>query len=581
MRPLHPMAAILAAGSILACDGAPSGPAETALTFSESTVELGGARETVVTLHNPGAGALGPVSIQAAPVRGGAGDIPGGRVVASPATIPTLNPGDRVDVTVAVELPAGLQPGSYEGRLTARTDGGGPTADLAVSFAVPDVDLLGVARVVIESPPSDLRQGDAAGLVVVARDTAGAVVEDAPVAWSVSPSDAGFVDGAGRFVGYRPGPVRLVASVGGAADTAHLAITARGLAGSFAVVGRGLETERHTSDLWVHGSWAYLGTWGARGGADGVTRLGDVLHAWDVSDPSAPRRGGSVTVDARVVNDVKVAPDGSLAVITHEGSNDGRNGVSILDLSDPGAPRVLSRFTRGLEPGVHNVWLERRYAYLVVDGTGGGLRILDMGDPADPREVASWYAGTSFLHDVYVREGLAFLSHWNAGLVVLDVGHGIAGGSPESPMEVSRLPDLDGQTHNAWYWPEAGYAFVGEEDFATPGRMHVVDLRDPFRPREVATFAVPGDAPHNFWLDEGRGVLYLAWYGRGIRALDVSGELVGDLARQGREIAGLEYDGDGGCPGAGACTWAPQLHGGHLYLSDMNSGLVVLRPESP
>jgi hypothetical protein len=103
---------------------------------------------------------------------------------------------------------------------------------------------------------------------------------------------------------------------------------------------------------------------------------------------------------------------------------------------------------------------------------------------------------------VYVRDGLAFLSHWNPGMVILDVGHGIAGGSPVNPVEVSRIPDLQGQTHNAWYWPEAGYVFVGEEDFSTPGIMQVVDVRNLREPRVAATYSVPGQPPHNFWLDE-------------------------------------------------------------------------------
>jgi hypothetical protein len=180
-----------------------------------------------------------------------------------------------------------------------------------------------------------------------------------------------------------------------------------------------------------------------------------------------------------------------------------------------------------------------------------------------------------------VRDGLAFLSHWNAGLVILDVGHGVRGGSPAAPVEVARLANLAGQTHNAWYWPEAGYVFVGEEDMETPGRMHVVDVRNLSAPREVATFAVPGQTPHNFWLDEEGAILYLAWYGNGIRALDVSGELLGELDRQGREIAWLRYDGGNGtCDlgGTSTCTWAPQLHRGFLWVSDMNQGLVALEP---
>jgi hypothetical protein len=165
--------------------------------------------------------------------------------------------------------------------------------------------------------------------------------------------------------------------------------------------------------------------------------------------------------------------------------------------------------------------------------------------------------------------------------VILDVGHGIVGGSPERPVEVSRLADLGGQTHNAWYWPDEGYVFVGEEDFSSPGQMHVVDIRNLREPREVATFRVPGQTPHNFWLDETRGVLYLAWYGKGVRALDVSGELLGELDRQGREIAALQYGtGLGLCDRSGddTCSWAPQLHRGLVWVADMNRGLVTLQP---
>ena len=173
--------------------------------------------------------------------------------------------------------------------------------------------------------------------------------------------------------------------------------------------------------------------------------------------------------------------------------------------------------------------------------------------------VASFYGGSISLHDVYVRDGFAFLSHWNAGLIILDVGNGVAGGSPTNPVEVGRVQTAGGQTHNAWYWPAAGYVFVGEEDFATPGIMHVVDVSDMANPREVATFAVPGTTPHNFWMDEAREILYVAWYSNGIRALDVSGELTGALDQQGREIAGFLY-----AQGSGAefpeQTWAPQLH---------------------
>ena len=39
----------------------------------------------------------------------------------------------------------------------------------------------------------------------------------------------------------------------------------------------------------------------------------------------------------------------------------------------------------------------------------------------------------------------------------------------------------------------------------------------------------------------------------------------------------LQYDGPGGgcVSGTGTCNWAPQLHNGLIYLSDLNTGLWV------
>ena len=74
-----------------------------------------------------------------------------------------------------------------------------------------------------------------------------------------------------------------------------------------------------------------------------------------------------------------------------------------------------------------------------------------------------------------------------------------------------------GRTHNAWYWPAAGYVLVGEES-SRPGVVHVVGVGDLSNPVEVATFGVNGETPHNFWLDEAREILYVAWYSLGLRA---------------------------------------------------------------
>lgn len=344
----------------------------------------------------------------------------------------------------------------------------------------------------------------------------------------------------------------------------------------FTVVGNGPITTRTTSDFWAHGGVAYTGTVGCDGNL-----CGDRLFAWDISDPSSILLTDSVEVDATTVNDVKIRADGTLAILTHEGSADGLNGITLLDMTDPLHPAVITRYigdctvatdSSCLSGGIHNVWIEGDFVYAVEPADG--LHIIDISDPAQPEQVAFFHAGASHPHDVLVRDGLAFVSHWDAGLVILDVGNGLRGGSPGNPVEVSRIQIPGGDVHNAWYWPERGYVFVGQETFVHPfGGMYVVDVSDLAAPVRVADYVLPGSPPHNFWLDESQGILFAAWYSNGLRAIDVNGELAGDLTQQDREYDWVRPNGLRG-PGS---IWAPQVHDGLVFASDMINGLWAFR----
>lgn len=560
------------------CGASPAAPdpqSVAELAFTSMSLDLGDELRAGTSLRNVGTIALGPIEIVVGPLELGGATVPGASVEASPAEVATLNPGAAVEVTVSVRSDVVLQPGSYSARVDAIV-GGRSEASVGLGFVV-EMPAADVASLEILGAPTDARQGDAVLLRAEARDGSGAKMDGVQIAWTVTPAGAGLVTAEGRFVGYEPGSARISASAGGREASATIDVSPRGTAqGSWALSGQGAQDLRFNSDLWVHGDCAYTGTWGDRQG-----QLGNTLNVWDISDPAAPGLADDLLVDARVVNDVKVRSDGSLAVISHEFSTDQQNGITLLELSADCGASAVGRFTTGLQSGVHNVWVEGDFVYVVTDGIGSGLRVLDISDPENPTIVAGFADPFSFLHDVYVRDGLAFLSHWDSGLIILDVGNGIVGGSPRDPREVSRIRTSGGQTHNAWYWPERGLVFVGEEDFTTPGIMHVVDVTDLFAPVEVASFRVAADTPHNFWLDEERQILHMAWYTQGIISLDVSGGLLGELERQGRVIASQRYAGLGNCPGSagGTCTWAPQLHEGLLYVADMNTGLWILTPE--
>lgn len=560
----------LAAAALLSACGADStAPSLATLEFSVTRFDMDTRQTGTVMLHNSGTEAIGPIDLHVAGITDAAnGAVAGVAMTLSPTRVNSLGPNASVSVIFTLSSLAS-PPGSYEATVEALHQSQRKAA-LTIEFELESVGQPDAETVVITEFPTGLRQGDPLSLTAAVRDADFNEIVDPEVGWFVVPSSAGLLEQDGVFVPYEPGAARIIARSGSAGDTVDVTIAARGLEGSFSVVAQASTPARGTTDLWVHNGFAYTGTLQV---ADGPTLVsGNTLYSWDVRDPSTPTLTDSLRIDARRLNDIKVRDDGTLAVITHESSNDGRNGITLLDLSDPAHPLFISRYTQGLESGVHNAWIEGDFVFVVLDGTGNGLRILDISNPELPIPVNGFQAETSFLHDVYVRDGLAFLSYWNAGLLILDVGNGMAGGTPQVPALVSRIRTAGGQTHNAWYWPTGGYVFVGEEDFGTPGIMHVIDVSDLTEPVEVATFSVSGQTPHNFWMDEEAQVLYAAWYANGVRAIDVSGELHGRLDLQGREITNSRY-------GFGfTFTWAPQLYEGLLYASDVNLGLVVLEP---
>ncbi len=182
-----------------------------------------------------------------------------------------------------------------------------------------------------------------------------------------------------------------------------------------------------------------------------------------------------------------------------------------------------------------------------------------------------------------VQEGYAYLSYWDDGIVVLDVGAGTHGGSPTDPAFVSKYEYPIGNTHVAWR--SGRYLFVGDEIFPdgwspyapieSRGYIHVIDYSNIENPREVARYEVPEAGSHNVWVEDDK--LYVGYYQGGLRVVDVSGELRGDLYRQGREIAVLKTTDENSVVPNFPMTWGAQVFKGHIYSSDFNSGLWVTR----
>jgi hypothetical protein len=444
------------------------------------------------------------------------------------------------------------------------------------------------------------RTGDVVRFSAHAFDTNGQRVAAAPVRWNVSGAGAD-IHPDGGFVAERPGTFVVSATVGQTAASTTITVNTRVHARKLERVHARIFSDVQAAEHWAIGNVLYVST------------IADRVYTFDIRNPASPVLVDSIMVDARTINDVQTTPDGRIGVITREGASSRRNGIVFVDLADPLHPRVISEYTSTVSGGVHSVYIDGHYVYLTDDATGS-LRVVDFADLKNPKEVARWevpgvvgvegmrdpasgdvIGGTvgRMLHDIQVVDGLAYLAYWRHGVIILDVGRGIKGGSPTNPRLVSQYiynvadlypPDRIAGTHTVFRYKN--YLFVGDEVFPstfniqdrgrieTMGQVHVLDVSDVERPRKVADYNVAGGA-HNVWVDD--DVLYIGAYEAGLRALDVSGELRGDLVAQGREI-GSVWTGDarGFRPNL-PMAWGAQPHRGFIIVTDINSGLWIAR----
>ena len=103
----------------------------------------------------------------------------------------------------------------------------------------------------------------------------------------------------------------------------------------------------------------------------------------------------------------------------------------------------------------------------------------------------------------------------------------------------------------------------------------MIDVADISHPRKVAEYPVPEGGAHNMWVDN--DMMYMGYYSGGGRIVDVSGELRGDLYRQGRELARIWTGDPEGFRANLPLAWGAQPHNGLIYFNDINSGLWIMK----
>jgi len=314
-------------------------------------------------------------------------------------------------------------------------------------------------------------------------------------------------------------------------------------------------------------------------------------------------------------------------------------GLQVWDVTDPAHPAEIGRLNTGCcARGVHELEVEdrtdldrgRTFVYASVpaseyedsaspsgyrDQQGrGDFRLIDITDPTALVEVSDW----GVVHDlggppaeglgcdpdpVYGHSAepsedgkLVFLAYWDSGFIALDVT------DPANPTYRGRTvypEDADGDAHSSSYDDARQLLFTADEDFCKTsgsgtekgyGYLRVYDYSTLAAPEQIGEYRTPnslgtndqraGDYVIHNPLVVGTDV-YVSWYSDGVRVLDASNPAAP------REVAYFVPPATNNpvSPSQrGVLTNTPQVWGvaydattGLIYISDMNSGLWILR----
>ena len=507
--------------------------------------------------------------------------------------------------------------GNLETKKTGKTRVSATVQNVTESFNVRVVKNP-TRKVSLSIDKEEIRTGDVLALNAKALNRSDKAIDDAPITYTyIGQADygkfglpaAGLVTDDGRFVAETAGIYTLIASSGGYSAQKTIKVVPRDVKKQVKLVGHGLISDVLTSDLWVWAGvdkhegkdFAVTGTWGSNGEA----------YFWDVTNPDSMIVIDTITVDARTVNDVKISEDGRVGVMTREGASNRKNGFVILDVTDPYNVKITAEYNDDMTGGVHNVFIYENHVYAV--NNGRKYDIINIDDPSNPFRVGVYEMDTPghSIHDVWIENGIAYSSNWSDGVVAVDIGGmkfdeadrsqsqfnpllAKAGqGSPSNPIKLAEMGDPNGLNHAAFPFLSKStgnfYIVGGDETFpwgvmATQGKpsnprggFHFLNFTDPDNPKEDAIYEVPEAGSHNLWVYG--DILIAGNYQAGLRVVDISGELLGDIYKQGREIGYyVPYHKDGKIPNA-PMVWGAQPYKDYIFFVDMNSGLYCIQLE--
>ncbi|MEJ7599718.1 MAG: hypothetical protein WKG01_17560 [Kofleriaceae bacterium] len=238
----------------------------------------------------------------------------------------------------------------------------------------------------------------------------------------------------------------------------------------------------------------------------------DGLHIIDVTDPAAPTELGSWRRTGEgYSNDVKL-----VSTTTKRYALIADSPVDVVDVTNPAAPQLVAQ----IPEEAHTVFTETRAGTTLAyfGNYNATTPVYDVTDPAQPARLGRYTSPGSFVHDLSVANGVAYLNSWDAGLEVVDFN------APATPQLLGTWDDTPTNTsHSNWTATINGrkIAVHGEESYGA--HIDVVDI-DPMSPNFMKPFASYKTrdhvSVHNIMVFGTKA--YFTYYQDGVRVLDLA-----------------------------------------------------------
>lgn len=325
----------------------------------------------------------------------------------------------------------------------------------------------------------------------------------------------------------------------------------------------------------------YNDIWGytdAFGNEYAIVGSAEKVHFLNISNPANPVEVASFSGGASSIwRDMKTYGQYAYSV-----ADQGSEGLMIFDLS--GLPFTVTKTFQSNTyfNKAHNIYIDTDNGRLYVAGYSpgpGNILVFDLTvNPANPVLLGSPNLNGGYIHDVYVRDHIAYCSHGNSGLYVYNIQNAT------TPIELGNLTGYinSGYNHSSWL-NEAGNTLVFCDE--THGRkvkaIDVTDLTDMSVTNNnlfysnLLNFDPVGSIAHNPMI---KGDLaYISYYHDGVQVFDISD--INNVTRVAYYDTYPDNSGYGGYAGNWGIYVFPNSE--TIITSDDIYGLAVLQLQSP